>query len=685
MTSKIFFHKMLRRNLAEKNAWTFLSTIIFFFTLPGFVLMNLENLKKMTWNPPHEMFLEAYLDISVVAGFLLLILAVFMGISGFSYLYSQEKTDFYHSLPVKREKLFLIQYTTGILCILLPYLVNSILAAVILKVNGFWGKGDLKWLLLMLAVNLVIFLVTYHLAILAVMLTGNLFTGVSAFLVLSLYGYLIKIFNLTMLELFYPSVLNVYHRGDLSICVGLFGEKLYLSPFYSFYQLWQEIAGFGEILSLIFFQLLAALLLLGAAMYCYHVRPSESSHRAIAFAWMQPYIKVLLVVPAGFLAATMFFSLFEYQKNGILLLLILVAVWLLSSIVEFCYTMDLKKSIKPGLSTCLAGLFLFVMILTGILDLFHINTYLPKKEKVESMSIYIPSLNGMYNYVEEDDYEIAMKSTYESFDPIYELSQQGVELYEIMGELPSRSLYGEEHMKLLSFHVRYNLKSGRSVERYYEVAEGEKALSNIEEIYDSWTYKKNILPVSYLDGKEVTDLYIDDMTSSVPRQILMNQDQIENLISTAQSEWYNLSFKQSREEEVLGYLTLTIPNENKITNNISIPIYKSFTNLRKLIEEAGIKIYSMEDSENIKEISIKWYNDSVGDNKEYIFQDPKEIRLILPETVPDLVTNIYRNQSIDYNYEVKLTWQDGVCSKNGALFLKGDKSKELTELLKKIK
>ena len=50
--------------------------------------------------------------------------ALFNGISQFWYLYSPRKIDFYHSLPVKRSRMFWYKSLQSLLYFLLPYLLQ---------------------------------------------------------------------------------------------------------------------------------------------------------------------------------------------------------------------------------------------------------------------------------------------------------------------------------------------------------------------------------------------------------------------------------------------------------------------------------------------------------------------------------------------------------------------------------
>ena len=57
--------------------------------------------------------------------------AFFAAVSGFWYLYSPRKVDFYHSLPVKRSALFLHRVLLAVLYYLVPYVIMEFAAVCI--------------------------------------------------------------------------------------------------------------------------------------------------------------------------------------------------------------------------------------------------------------------------------------------------------------------------------------------------------------------------------------------------------------------------------------------------------------------------------------------------------------------------------------------------------------------------
>ena len=71
--------------------------------------------------------------------FFIILGAVIAGTAVFYYLHNRQRTDFYHSLPLSRTKLFTINYTAGALLVLLPYVINILFTLIVVAANGYFG------------------------------------------------------------------------------------------------------------------------------------------------------------------------------------------------------------------------------------------------------------------------------------------------------------------------------------------------------------------------------------------------------------------------------------------------------------------------------------------------------------------------------------------------------------------
>ena len=74
-----------------------------------------------------------------IIGAVAAVAALFNGISQFWYLYSPRKIDFYHSLPVKRSRMFWHKTLQSLLYYLLPYLAMEFFSVCIGAMRGFFS------------------------------------------------------------------------------------------------------------------------------------------------------------------------------------------------------------------------------------------------------------------------------------------------------------------------------------------------------------------------------------------------------------------------------------------------------------------------------------------------------------------------------------------------------------------
>ena len=110
------------------------------------------------------------------------------GISGFSYLHSRKKQDLFHSIPVRREILFLVQQASGFLLWLAPFLGAWILTLLAAAVKGILTGAVWAAAFQGLGLAVLVFLLPYETVILAMLLTGKLLTAVLGMGVFFLYG-----------------------------------------------------------------------------------------------------------------------------------------------------------------------------------------------------------------------------------------------------------------------------------------------------------------------------------------------------------------------------------------------------------------------------------------------------------------------------------------------------------------
>ena len=158
-----------------KQFWTtiLLFTIILFFSMPIPALMAATDTNHYLNPGSTERALESLTEsLRLIIVPLMSALAVVASCTRFGYLKNKVAVDYYHSLPVKRIRLYLTQLAVGAASLAIPYLFNLLLMLLVAAVHGCLGGDILSNLLIMSAEALVYPAFFGALATLVGMVTG---------------------------------------------------------------------------------------------------------------------------------------------------------------------------------------------------------------------------------------------------------------------------------------------------------------------------------------------------------------------------------------------------------------------------------------------------------------------------------------------------------------------------------
>ena len=106
------------------------------------------------------------------------LLAVVFAIAGFAYLHDRRKVDLYHSLPVKRRRIFRVIVTNSLLTFMTALALAQLVELVIIGMLGYLTPDMAAQALLTVLCMMLIFTAIFFLAALAMIMTGNLFVGI---------------------------------------------------------------------------------------------------------------------------------------------------------------------------------------------------------------------------------------------------------------------------------------------------------------------------------------------------------------------------------------------------------------------------------------------------------------------------------------------------------------------------
>lgn len=144
MTSKNYLCKSIKENIRRNMFLTILISLALLVVFPVYCITGMEGagqIEAYMGMDGYQRMLLRCIGPDSPASIVVVAAAVLYALLGFGYLYSGEKTDFYHSLPMKREALYLVSLVSGLISFVVPYLVS--IWNGLHDWHGEWGKFSL--------------------------------------------------------------------------------------------------------------------------------------------------------------------------------------------------------------------------------------------------------------------------------------------------------------------------------------------------------------------------------------------------------------------------------------------------------------------------------------------------------------------------------------------------------------
>ncbi len=429
--------------------------------------------------------------------------AFLAALSGFWYLYSPRKVDFYHSLPAKRSELFLHRVFLAVIYYLIPYVIMEFAAVCIGATRGYYSLHVMKKALMLLLVHFLIYLFVYFSTVLVIAVTGTILMGALAWAGLVLYSIVLAVLLQSYGQMFFKTW-YIWDYGVLSIL------KNYGSPFTVISSFADAYSGgtYGKQLVV----LIAAIILMAAASFtAFQKRRSENTGKALVYSWMERVLSVMITVPSGLGVGLIFYLIPDNSSNTAWWIFGLIfGTVLVHGIMEVLYTMDFRKFFRRKGQLVILGGIVAVCALTVKMDLLGYDSYFPAYDKIQGMSVYV----GNLSYTEQ--LCNVKKNKNGTYRIQYDLDYTTGEYLQDQPVLKSKALYNSlkeielqnetTNRKGRAMHVCYVNKLGINACRTY-IASPEQAQNLMEAVYDekSWRDSK----YSFL---QIEDQYLQDIT-----------------------------------------------------------------------------------------------------------------------------------------------------------------------------
>lgn len=431
----------------------------------------------------------------------LIVSAFLAAISGFAYLHSRKKTDFYHSIAVRRERLFAVHFADGILLCVLPYMIAQIIA--VFGVSA--GFGVLNGRIIRIGMEgmlsaVLAFLAVYALTVLGMLISGRLPIGILMGCFFLTYLPLVCRILGASVSTYMPNVI----LSDLS------QVRIWLSPLSAL--LIAEDVRFAVTALIFVIWTVAAFLV---SLVVVRRRKSEAAGNALAFNWLYPVLKILICVPGAYAIGMVIVAFSDGSSVALMVLCTLLAAAVLICLMELVLTADfhnVRKHWKSGMVVLAASVALTLFITQ---DPAGINRWIPEEDDVSAMSFqtsYLDSVfGGFYGDTQEELKQLDQGYT-ENFSAIYDLARECVSESDQETETGGAEASADggcgtedEYNVVLG----YRLKSGRTVRRQYEVSRSTisaavRSISKSEDLrklcYPTFTYNLRSLPKLSITG-----------------------------------------------------------------------------------------------------------------------------------------------------------------------------------------
>lgn len=591
MTSKISFSSIAKEDLRRRSWMLALSCLGSALAFPIlFLLGNGDYIQTYTNRGADRLQYLAYAYSSFFTrtavlseGIILYAGAVIVAVFGFRYLYSRKMVDTYHSLPVKRNRLFIVTYINGLLIWLIPMLLSMVAALLLVFFNMLrFGIANQFGNVILSALGtlpffILSFLTVYHFCLICVMLSGNAFnaictSAVGGTIVALLYGIVLGLCN-TFFDTFVQLNLDIL---DVSWASPL------VSPFFLLSDAF--VAAIPENTLFYVLCVIMAILMFALAFRLYLKRPSELAEHGVDNPYFQSFFRMVAAFAAGMLGAAIFMSITSDDNWGWQVFAIVLCGGFTFGVADIILHMNLRSffahKMQMLVTVIATALFLFVFSF----DLTGFDTRLPDQNKIASASIRLSSYRDSSWSMEffEDG---SASNSYEESDVMNYCDI--TTLYPFLETLATHE-HQNDFEYITSVQIHLKLENGRNFARNYHVKEED--LDALRPVVNSDEYRTAWYPMSSGLCPLPSHMNIDSDLVYSQTQVT-DADHISQIMDAYYADFLeHYSIDELLTEMQVGTLYLSYPynNENSVNSynaSVHLTIYGNYHRTIALIKE----------------------------------------------------------------------------------------------------
>lgn len=655
MTSRVSFPKLLMETLRRHIAAVLITVLGFFIHIIGF-FMNVQNIisaeyitaeysvnellsgNYITKIAPEELeyILQELAELcspNLTNGIIALIFGAYLAFAFFRYMHSKRETDFYESLPIRRQTWF---KTILVSCFALFFVLCAATTGIEIAIIFSTGYGSLSLLQSMLW-NLICmtsaFLISWFTTALAMVMTGH---PIIAFLGYGVFASYIPLILANLIPVYCQRFFDTYVYSDNSQIFYYFSPATLIYKMTNSWYDWKLDEHWTYLIGSLIF-----IIVIGIVTYLLFLRrPSEAAGRAMAFEKANSVIRFMLVIPLALYAGLFLDEMSTISSIAWLIFGVIFAAFLLHGIMECIFQFDIKaiiskkKQLLATIVVCLG----FVCIFWA--DFLKYDEYIPDANDVKMVKME----SHLFGYEDARD----MERDWLQGDLVKDALTVAKEIRD--SEVPSEDEY--YYMDHITF--TYVMKNGYEVKREYSY-DASKASENLNKLFANQDFKDDYCVLYNIDRSNIVSLSIYNGMESMP--LKLSEDEMNELIDNYLEEYSTLEFSQFLTETASYELIVEYQYDDHSAADYYY-VYPSFTKTLAFLKEKGI--VNFYESENITLTNMEIFDYYQNHKESYEYQslyisDTNQLNELKQYMILNQFKNyIYSDEYLYAEVEVKL-------------------------------
>ncbi len=471
----------LQRSISKNRTWVTALLSLFAFMWFGIIELLSINVAYSGFNPDTDTKADIAKELwGVVTGFLglgsgsyflALTMAVFLGVQGFTFLFDSKKVDFYFSQPVKKMQYFMAIYVNGIIQYACIMGGGFLLGLIIAAARGAYFAALIPAMILEFINLSVQFLCIYTISIFATILCGNLFMGLCSVCFFMFAEIVIRLLVMVLESVYFRS----YYQDFAAVSFG------FTSPILNYVNFLRHInladMDYGSInvikpflsgMPMLIINLVITAVFLCLTWFVYKNRKNENAGKSVAVTPAENLYKIVTAMIGGIGMELMINAIMNDDSiisfSG--LIAMAFGIFAVCVVAEGVFACNVKSIFRRAWHMPLIFV-ACILILAGFkYDVFGYDSYLPKADRVESVSMvptgyydFRNNYNGsMYLSSDDEDDIMAKEMVTGDRDAALALAKEGL--------LYTREKYGQPgYYNSTQVFITYNMKNGKKIRR----------------------------------------------------------------------------------------------------------------------------------------------------------------------------------------------------------------------------